>query len=476
MQALAVGLVLGLFLLALVGCQGEPPVSPTPAPTRFVTGARPTLTPVPTPLANDPPTLPIDRSDVGVTFIPPLSSQVLFGYTYPQADGGRLAAEAANLQSGSPLELRLDGIPTWVVGAPTDQGSVWAVVLQDGTVQGFLFTHGQVSRVTLSPEKLPAGMPPLLVVNQGVPGLLTAPLESASIETHPVVLDKPARLAFLDEVRPGLNDLVIWHNGELARFNIQAPSSARILQDEDHRLLLFAGAKAPAPAAEGDEITRTWTAASLVLVQTDPSPAVLQTIAFPDGVTATDSAPAWADLDGDGSREIAVVLNGPEGTYSAIYAESGALLAASTPQTGVELSLVAALPAIETEAALLVLLGSKAGTGVVEIQRFFNGSLQFGGSFEGGTFPLAAGGLRDMAAMGDFDGNGQPNASLELLAPNAGMTGLAAIHWGPEPVSPAWGTPLGAKITTNLAIVNLRDGGMAVAVGLETQRLVLWLP
>jgi hypothetical protein len=81
-------------------------------------------------------------------------------------------------------------------------------------------------------------------------------------------------------------------------------------------------------------------------------------------------------------------------------------------------------------------------------------------------------GLRnlDMAAAGDFDGDG----SVELLVPLQSLDSLAAVRHTDKGAQRVWELPLTGKLSTNLAAATLPDGSITVGVGSEEGTLHLW--
>ena len=111
-----------------------------------------------------------------------------FGYTYHRPDGNRLVAGSGSLPDQTPLDIPLDGRPAWLVAAPAQAGSIWAAVLEDGRVEMYRVAGNQAVRLPAEPDRLPAGMPPLLMVEGDQPRLVVGPSPDSSPATHPVVL------------------------------------------------------------------------------------------------------------------------------------------------------------------------------------------------------------------------------------------------------------------------------------------------
>jgi len=460
----------GFFLLLmLTGCRAPTPpptLDITPIPTRT---PGPTRTPSPVPTALEPPVLPIDLSGVGIiTPTVNLNNLILFGYTYQRADGNRFVEGHGG--AIEPVDIALNGDPAWVVGAPMEgMGSVWAVVLEDGTVQGFILRGGFTTEVSIAPGEIPPGVPPLLRVLRGVPSLIVPPIPSASTFTHPVVVQNdPTRLAFVD----GNGDLVLWENREIGRLPLTIPPDARILQDEQHRLLVLSQATTTYPhGVLGDALE----AASMSLVQTEPTFEILWTAPMPDGKVVEGLAPIWADLDGNGIREIIVTASDDDsGAQILVFNENGERIAAG-PAIGRGFrwrhQLVAA-PFDPFGKILLADVLTPHSEGVVEFSEWVGDRLEVLTLLEDFSSHLLGTRNLDMALAGDFDGDG----FSELVVPNLEMDQLAYIQYADGSAAVLFQDILDARLLTNLTGVTLQDGSLALAVGLEGGVLRVWLP
>ena len=84
------------------------------------------------------------------------------GYTYHRPDGNRLASGQGALPSVAPIDIPVDGVPSWLVAADSGSATVWVAVLDDGRVLVFAVDPSGWKPMAVTPDRLPPGMPPLL--------------------------------------------------------------------------------------------------------------------------------------------------------------------------------------------------------------------------------------------------------------------------------------------------------------------------
>jgi hypothetical protein len=389
-----------------------------------------------------------------------------FGYTHVRADGNRYAQGKGSLSPDSrPIDVKLAGKPVWVAGAPIEDGTIWAVVTDEGQTQ---IVQASRERVNVF-APVSSGSPPLLV-NDGEPKLLGPPGPTASRLTHPVPLLKSDRVAFVNNE----GDVVIRGDTEIARFKVNALPDARLLVDDNDRLLVLSGRTGRYPhGVVGDRIE----ASSITLIETVPEPKIVNTIEIQDGKVIEGISPIWTDIDGDGAREIIVTLSdSSQGAQVVVFREDGELLAEGQPvgQGGRWRHQIAAAPFGPNGEMEIVDVRTPHIGGIVEFYQLDGGNLNIVAQTSGYTSHLIGSRNLDMAAAADFDGDGQ----VELLLPGESFTELGAIRRtsAPEGAEVAWTIPLGGRMTSNLAGVPLPDDGIAVGVGREDDILRLWLP
>ena len=460
---------LPVMILALITACSPEPTLPTPTPQP------PTVTPIPPPpvtptLYTEPPPIPIDLSDVGViTPSVPVADLTLLAYTYQKPNGNRLAPGKGRMTSVLPLDIRLQGEPAWVLGVPVDgDGSIWTVVLTDGRIQAFLVLAGNVTPVIVLPATLPPGMPPLLLLDQGAPSLVTARAEDASPFTHPILIGGDReRLAYIATN----GDLVIRQNGEEHRLEINALPDARIMQDNRERLLVYSGASDRyAHAVLGDRFEAT----QISLVETDPV-RLAASISTGDQV-AEGIAPIWTDLDDDGDWEIITTLSDDiDGARLVLFNEAGDRLAEGPPAgRGFRwLHQLAAVPLESGSSPVIVDILTPHIGGILELLRWEpGGGLNLLTSVSGySTHALGSRNL-DMALAGDLDGDGIP----EILVPSQTRDVLNAFQFQNFSAFTAWSIGLGDRLSTNITGLPYPDGRLAVGLGLAGGILRLWLP
>ena len=115
------------------------------------------------------------------------TSEPQYGYTYGQASGSHVVEGTGRLSKSEPVDVQLDGVPTWIVGVPLRDDTAWIATLEDGGVQAFrLNDEGETESVPISPDRFAPGQPPLVEVQDGSLELVTSRNEAASKLTHPV--------------------------------------------------------------------------------------------------------------------------------------------------------------------------------------------------------------------------------------------------------------------------------------------------
>ena len=453
-----------LLAMILAGCSA-PTATPYPTPNPFGTCTPdwPAKTAaVQTAQAEETPAPPDS------TILEAITPQVYFGYTHLRANGNRLVAGRGNLLEWTPLEIPLPGPASWVVAIPWGSGSLWAVTLSDGQVLGFTVDASGWQPTPITPNTLEAGQPPLLLGNGETFGLLTLPADQSSPITHPIVIPETHQTAFIDP--QGNLDFVDSAGSPAGVLGVNALPDARILLDENGRLLLLADPTTDyAHGILGDEIE----ARSIVLIDSQPHPKISNRIAIVGDLVFEGLAPLWADLNGDGRSEIIVTAsNATQGAQILVFDESGEQIAAGLAigqgyRWRHQIAVAPFGPNGELE--LVEVLTPHLG-GIVNFYQLRDDRLDVVAQLPGYTSHVIGTRNLDMAAAGDFDGDGQP----EILLPSQDLQTLAGIHRTISGAEVAWSLPLSGRLTTNIGAVSLADGSLAMGVGLENDILSIW--
>lgn len=460
--------VLGVLLLAACAGEAAAPAAPQPpaaSPQRTaLSAALPTVPPaIPAPTAA---ATPVPSTPPAAPSATPLESTALLTYVRP--DGNRLVGGSGRLPAPDlPLDIPLDGVPLWLFGTATPTGSMWAVALQDGRVQTFTIVDGALTIVEPQFGQLPPGTPPLFVAENGQLRLVQPPADAAPL-THPVLLGASGRIAYISTA----GDLVLHDGVERARLPISALPDARIVVDEQQRLLVFAGPSARyAHGVLGDALEAT----RIVLIETAPALRVVRAITLDGPQVFEGLAPIWADLDGDGTREIvATVSDGQAGARLVAYDEAGQQGAAG-PALGRGnrwRHQIAAGPFAPDSSTELVDVRTPHLGGVVEFFALRGDTLVPVAELPGYASHVLGSRNLDMAVAADVDGDGR----AELLLPSQDRSELAAIGHAEEGATVRWAAPVGAQISSNVVVARMPDGQLAAGLGRADGVLRLWLP
>lgn len=389
-----------------------------------------------------------------------------YGYTNQRADSNRVVSGRGDVPNSSVLDVSLNGIPVWLAAAPSDSGSIWTVVLEDGRVSAFFLEGGRIEEIA-APEPFPHPVPPLLRVTGGRPHLVLPPGDDLGM-APPAVLDEEGNWVY---IAPG-GDLVFMDASEreLDRLAVSALPDGRILVDERQRLLLLTQ---PTDRYSHGVLGDKLEAGGVTLIQTKPEIVVLSTILVAESQVIEGIAPLWFDLNEDGQREIILtVSDADQGAQIVVYDEDGHQLAPGPP-VGLgyrwrhQLSVAPFGPNGEME--LAAVLTPHIG-GVVEFYRLEGTELRIVAQLPGFTSHIIGSRNLDMPVAGDFDGDGR----VELLLPTQDRTIIGAIRRVPGGAEVAWRLPLEGRLSTNLAAVVDGEGKLILGAGQEDGMLRLW--
>jgi hypothetical protein len=379
--------------------------------------------------------------------------------TQNNLSGNHFIDGSIDLQNASIINIPLDETPLWLASSPFEEGALFAAVLENGQTQAFQIKGQTYIQYDISQAQMPAGMPPLLVVSDGQAQLIVPPRD-ASPFTHPLLIDN--KLVYISTG----DDLVITDSNSQTRLAVNALPDARILLDEKNRLLLLSG---PTNRYDhgvlGDELE----ASVITLIETEPELRVIRNIPIDSPDVVEGISPIWADLDGDGVREIIVTLSNPQGgARIATYREDGSLLAESPPiGLGYRWRHQIAVAGFDPgRPPLLVSIRTPHIGGVVEFFQLNAGKLELVQETAGFSAHSIGSRNLDSAVAGDFNNDGIP----ELLVPDQTHTSLGVFTFDGILTI----VPLDGVLTSNLSVTD-NNGILYVGAG-TPGNLRIWRP
>ena len=392
------------------------------------------------------------------------------GLTYQMPDGNRVVSGQGDLPQQTPVEIALPGIPVWVVGAPYQDGVIWTIALQDGKIVTIFTSNQSASEYSNHISALMPGTPPNLTSSGNLYSLVNVPDIDQSPLTHPIYLPQSDQRAYI--TKNGDLKFIDTADRPVTILNVNALPDARIISDEQDRLLLLSDPSDKySHGVLGDNIEAT----SVTLIETQPEPRIITVIPLLENEVIEGISPIWVDINGDEQREIIVTVSDLDlGAGIVIFSETGERLAEG-PKMGRayrwrhQIGYLTLGPEGENE---LVVVRTPHIGGVVEYYQYSDGNLTIAAEFTGITSHTIGSRNLDMAALGDFDGDGVN----ELLLTNPGLTELIAVRRTPAGAEQAWRIAIGGVMSTNLSGVTLPNGKIALAVGRDDGVLTLWLP
>ena len=358
---------------------------------------------------------------------PPDSLGAAIARTDHQVSGNRVSRGCGPL-TGDVVDVELGGTPAWVLPDPSDRGTSWFVVLDDGSVDHVIAEDGLLPYVSQSET------PPL------APG--EPPLAVALTEDQLVV---GSALGAAGWFRDPLPDTRVVETPGQALIALTGPTDRY-----SHGVL-------------GDGL--------------EASAITLRDVA---GVTSIDAGDVdviegtsalLADLRGDvRSPEIVVtVSNADSGARLVAYDLDGEFVAASEPigQGYRWLHQVGAGPlGPDGETEIIVVRTPHIG-GIVEAYRLVDDRLQLVASQPGYSSHQLGSSNLDMALLADADGDGH----LDVVVPRQAMNELAVLARIDDGFEEIDALPLEGALTTNVAATPDADGNLVLAAGTDDGRL-----
>jgi hypothetical protein len=371
-----------------------------------------------------------------------------YAYTHLRADGNRRVDGRGDIDDARPVEIAVDGRPTWLLAVPgPDATSHWTVVRADGRATIHRVGAGTSEAVA---ERARVSTPPLAYAADGSVGLVDAPAGCAE-HTHPVLDDGVAYVA-------ADGDVVVRTDGAWTRLDAAAPADARLVRVADGRYALYGGRTTRyTHGAVGDTVE-----GSRLLV-VDVAAGRIETDVRLDAPTVFEGlSPLVADLDGDGDGEVVTtVADSTDGARIRVYDADGTERATGPVYGPGWRHQLCVAPFGPDGVPELAVVRKPHVDRTLEFYRLDGDDLRVTAT-DGGYASHAYGSrILDGGLAADLDGDGRP----ELLVPAARRRTLAAVERTDRGVERAWSLPLGGDLATNVAGVALGDGRLAVGAG-----------
>ena len=382
----------------------------------------------------------------------------ILGTTQNNLLGNRLVDGSIDLKTASILDIPINSEPRWLVSAPFNGGALFVAVMDNGATQAFKISGSAYVAYDILPAQLPIGMPPLLAISDSNIQLILPP-EDASPFTNPLLINN--KLAYIATN----GDLVLGDSTGQTRLPVNALPDARILMDENNRLLILTQ---PTNRYDHDVLGDDLEASSITLLDTQPELRIIREIPIEAPDVIEGISPIWADIDNDGIRDIIVTLsNNQSGARIVAFLEDGTLLAESPAiQIGYRWRHQIAVSAFGINPQpILVSIRTPHIGGVIEFFQFNNGKLEIVREVDGFSSHSIGSRNLDSAIIGDFNNDG----ISELLAPDQAHSnlGVIAIDGGITVL------PLDGVLTSNLS-ATVVDGKLIVGAGTQGN-LRIWI-
>lgn len=381
--------------------------------------------------------------------------------TSGDASGNRVVWGSVDL-GAAPISIDVGAPAGWLVGAAVEERVVWVVVDAAGSVTAFVESGGAVEPHDLDTRRLPAGMPPTLLVDGATVSLFDptrvrpdlAPFAGHTVvDGSPILVSADGSLQIGDRIVEGVVALPD------TRIVISADGLVALLTDPTDRFK---------HAVLGDSIE----AETVTVV--DPATGDIVAILVAPGDTVFEAiSPLWVDVDGDGRQEILVTASdGADGARLTVFSVDGDLLAESAPigRGSRWLNQLGAAPlGPEGELEVVEVKTPHLG-GIVNWYRMEGDRLVRHASASGfSTHGIFSRNL-DEGVIVDADADGR----FDVVVPTQDDRRLVALSRVADGVVAAVEVVLPAAPSSNLIGVTRADGTASLALATVDGRLLIW--
>lgn len=378
--------------------------------------------------------------------VPP--AEATYAYTHLRRSGNRVLDGSGDVADADPVEIPIDGTPTWVLALADGTTTYWTVTTADGAATTHRVSDGRTERVS---DHGPVSRPQVAYRADDTVGLVTPP-EDIADHTHPVVHD--------DELVYVAGDGAVAFDGDDAttRLDVRAPSDVRLVALDEDRYVLYGGrTDRYRHGALGDDVEGS----TLVVVDAS-NRRIEETVTLEAPAVFEGLSPLVADLDDDGDAEIATTVARPRGGASIrVYGADGTELATGPPAGSGWRHQLCAAPFAADGTTELAAVKKPHVDRTLEYYRLADGDLAITARRDGYASHTYGSRILDGALGADLDDDGR----TELLLPTSDRTTLAAVRRIEGGTETAWSLALDGPLVTNVTGVTLGDGRLAVGAG-----------
>ena len=394
-------------------------------------------------------------------------------YTYHNPAGNHFLRGAGTFPDVFALDVPLRGLPVWAVGYAMES-AVWHVVLEGGDLQVIEVESGGAAR-TLAFEAgwFDGAQPPIVGVSMIEGTYVMRGDDTVSPLSHPIPVND-FEVLYINRA----GDLVLGREGSVVdSLPVNAAADARLVMNSVGQVAIYANAT-DQRYAHGIMGDRAEAATLLVLETREGQIQLVARIDLPGEDVYEGIAPFWADIDGDGVEDlVTTVSNSSLGARLRAYIWDGAGIRQELDGPAIGRGnrwrhQLTAGPFAADGAIEIAALRTPHLAGEMEFFRLGDDGLELAAAFPGVTTHLIGSRNLDQTAAGDFNGDGAP----EVLAMDKRRRNIVAIQRNESDANEIWRLDAGGEIVSNFAPVELLDGGLALAVGADDERLRVWLP
>lgn len=394
-------------------------------------------------------------------------------YTFHNPAGNHFVRGSGTFPNVDVIDIPLQGTPAWAV-AYAMETAVWHVVMDDGALQVIEVDHTNIgASLGFEQEWFEGAQPPLVGVSMIEGTYIMRSDESVSPLSHPIPVND-FEVLYIN--RNG--DIVLGREeGAVSTLAVNAQPDARMVMNGIGQVAVYVNAtdQRYVHGIMGDRLEG---ATLLILDTKDSEIRVLARVDLPGEDVYEGIAPFWADIDGDGAEDlVTTVSNSTSGSRIRAYLWDGNKIKQEVDGLAIgqgnrwqhQLTAQALGPNGEIEIAD-VLTPHIGGT--LRFYQFDGASLNVVASFPSVTTHSIGSRNLDQTAIGDFNGDGQPEVLVMSLDRNH-VIGVQHTENGAEEV---WRLDAGGEIITNFSPVELLDNRLGLAVGTANGNLRIWMP